>query len=105
MPFPGTAIAWTDGNATDWVISAVRVLPTPNCGVASGNCYRIGAGGAWATGANWSNTSGGATCSCPPVATNDVVLNATPTGTTTLPAATPIPRHAMKGFTGTRGTT
>ncbi|HYR82403.1 MAG TPA: hypothetical protein VEN80_08905, partial [Thermoplasmata archaeon] len=24
MPFPGTAITWTDGNATDWVISAVR---------------------------------------------------------------------------------
>src|SRR2546428_398592 len=105
MPFPGTAITWTDGNATDWVISAVRVLPTPNCGVASGNCYRIGAGGTWATGANWSNTSGGATCSCTPVATNDVIFNATPTGTTTLAAATTIASIDMTGFTGTLDTT
>src|SRR5207245_8652590 len=82
MPFPGTAITWTDGSATDWVISAVRVLPTPNCGVASGNCYRIGAGGTWATGANWSNTSGGAACGCTPVATNDVISTAPPTGPT-----------------------
>src|SRR3989442_477680 len=92
MPFPGTAITWTDGNATDWVISAVRVLPTPNCGVASGNCYRIGAGGTWATGANWSNTSGGATRSCTPVAT-------------TLAAATTIASIDMTGFTGTLDTT
>src|SRR2546427_4324519 len=105
MPFPGTAITWTDGNATDWVISAVRVLPTPNCGVASGNCYRIGAGGTWATGANWSNTSGGATCSCTPVATNDVIFNATPTGTTTLAAATTIASIDMTGFTGPPDTT
>src|SRR3989475_5814658 len=105
MPFPGTTITWTDGNATDWVISAVRVLPTPNCGVASGNCYRIGAGGTWATGANWSNTSGGATCSCTPVATNDVIFNATPTGTTTLAAATTIASIDMTGFTGTLDTT
>src|SRR5947199_20494 len=105
MPFPGTAITWTDGNATDWVISAVRVLPTPNCGVASGNCYRIGAGGTWATGANWSNTSGGAACSCTPVATNDVIFNATPTGTTTLAAATTIASIDMTGFTGTLDTT
>src|SRR3989441_3634311 len=105
MPFPGTAITWTDGNATDWVISAVRVLPTPNCGVASGNCYRIGAGGTWATGANWSNTSGGAACGCTPVATNDVIFNATPTGTTTLAAATTIASIDMTGFTGTLDTT
>src|SRR3989449_1559145 len=105
MPFPGTAITWTDGNATDWVISAFRVLPTPNCGVASGNCYRIGAGGTWATGANWSNASGGATCSCTPVATNDVIFNATPTGTTTLAAATTIASIDMTGFTGTLDTT
>ncbi|HYR80688.1 MAG TPA: hypothetical protein VEN80_00100, partial [Thermoplasmata archaeon] len=105
MPFPGTAITWTDGNATDWVISAVRVLPTPNCGVALGNCYRIGAGGTWATGANWSNTSGGAPCSCTPVATNDVIFNATPTGTTTLAAATTIASIDMTGFTGTLDTT
>ena len=97
MPFPGTAITWTDGNATDWVISAVRVLPTPNCGVASGNCYRIGAGGTWATGANWSNTSGGAACGCTPVATNDVIFNATPIGTTTLAAATTI-EHRHDGL-------
>src|SRR2546426_3550817 len=105
MPFPGTTITWTDGRARDWVISAVRVLPTPNCGVASGNCYRIGAGGTWATGANWSNTSGGATCSCTPVATNDVIFNATPTGTTTLAAATTIASIDMTGFTGTLDTT
>src|SRR3989442_12221247 len=100
MPFPGTAIAWTDGNATDWVISAVRVLPTPNCGVASGNCYRIGAGGTWATGANWSNTSGGATCSCPPVATNHRIFNPTPTRPPTPPAATPTPDIHLNGLTG-----
>src|SRR5438132_826972 len=105
MPFPGTAITWTDGNATDWVISAFRVLPTPNCGVASGNCYRIGAGGTWATGANWSNSSGVAACSCTPVATNDVIFNATPTGTTTLAAATTIASIDMTGFTGTLDTT
>src|SRR3989475_387593 len=91
--------------ATDWVISAVRVLPTPNCGVASGNCYRIGAGGTWATGANWSNTSGGAACGCTPVATNDVIFNTTPTGTTTLAAATTIASIDMTGFTGTLDTT
>src|SRR5881396_214617 len=105
MPFPGTAITWTDGNATDWVVSAVRVLPTPNCGVASGNCYRIGAGGTWATGANWSNTSGGAACGCTPVATNNAIFNATPTGTTTLAAATTIASIDMTNFTGTLDTT
>src|SRR5437870_2841389 len=83
MPFPGTAITWTDGNATDWVVAAVRVLPVPNCGVASGNCYRVGAGGAWNTAANWSHTSGGASCGCTPVATNNAFFNASPTGTTT----------------------
>src|SRR5438552_4151374 len=105
MPFPGTAITWTDGNATDWVVSAVRVLPTPNCGAASGNCYRIGAGGTWATGANWSNTSGGAACGCTPVATNNAIFNATPTGTTTLAAATTIASIDMTNFTGTLDTT
>src|SRR5437867_7953538 len=104
MPFPGTAITWTDG-ATDWAISAVRVLPTPNCGAASGNCYRIGAGGTWATGANWSNTSGGAACGCTPVATNNAIFNATPTGTTTLAAATTIAGIDMTNFTGTLDTT
>src|SRR5213594_4420130 len=104
MPFPGTAITWTDG-ATDWAISAVRVLPTPNCGAASGNCYRIGAGGTWATGANWSNTSGGAACGCTPVATNNAIFNATPTGTTTLAAATTIASIDMTNFTGTLDTT
>src|SRR5947209_16240102 len=92
MPFPGTAITWTDGNNTDWVVAAVRVLPFPNCSVATGNCYRIGAGGTWATGANWSNTSGGAACGCTPVATNIAIFNANPTGTTTLAAATTIAR-------------
>src|SRR3989449_8230736 len=105
MPNPGTAITWTDGANTDWVVAAVRVLPVPNCGVAAGNCYRIGAGGTWATGANWSNTSGGATCSCTPVATNDVIFNATPTGTTTLAAATTIAGIDMTSFTGTLDTT
>ncbi len=105
MPFPGTAITWTDGNATDWVVAAVRVLPVPNCGVASGNCYRIGAGGAWNTAANWSNTSGGASCGCTPVATNNAFFNASPTGTTTLAAATTIARIDMTGFTGTLDTT
>src|SRR3989440_2214592 len=105
MPFPGTAITWTDGNATDWVVAAVRVLPVPNCGVASGNCYRVGAGGAWNTAANWSNTSGGASCGCTPVATNNAFFNASPTGTTTLAAATTIARIDMTGFTGTLDTT
>src|SRR5712691_11419281 len=105
MPFPGTAITWTDGNATDWVVAAVRVLPVPNCGVASGNCYRIGAGGAWNTAANWSNTSGGASCGCTPVATNNAFFNASPAGTTTLAAATRIARIDMTGFTGTLDTT
>src|SRR5438093_1524458 len=94
-----------DGHATDWVVSAVRVLPTPNCGAASGNCYRIGAGGTWATGANWSNTSGGAACGCTPVATNNAIFNATPTGTTTLAAATTIAVIDMTNFTGTLDTT
>jgi len=105
MPNPGTAITWTDGNNTDWVVAAVRVLPVPNCGVAAGNCYRIGAGGTWATGANWSNTSGGAACGCTPVATNNAVFNATPTGTTTLAAATTIASIDMTSFTGTLDTT
>src|SRR5256886_3569910 len=60
MPNPGTAITWTIGGGNNWVLGAVRVVAAPNCGVAAGNCYRIGAGGAWNTGANWSNTSGGA---------------------------------------------
>src|SRR5438309_894752 len=105
MPFPGTAITWTDGNNTDWVVAAVRVLPFPNCSVATGNCYRIGAGGTWATGANWSNTSGGAACGCTPVATNIAIFNANPTGTTTLAAATTIASIDMTNFTGTLDTT
>src|SRR5207245_403076 len=105
MPNPGTAITWTDGANTDWVVAAVRVLPVPNCGVAAGNCYRIGAGGTWATGANWSNTTAGAACSCTPVATNNAIFNATPTGTTTLAAATTIAGINMTSFTGTLATT
>src|SRR3989454_530411 len=65
----------------------------------------LGIRGTWATGANWSNTSGGATCSCTPVATNDVIFNANPTGTTTLAAATTIASIDMTGFTGTLDTT
>src|SRR5439155_24717631 len=73
MPFPGTAITWTDGNATDWGVSAVRVLTTPNCGAASGNCYRIDAGGTCATGSNSSHTSGGPASGCAPVASNNTI--------------------------------
>src|SRR2546422_11523846 len=98
MPNPGTAITWTDGANTDWVVAAVRVLPVPNCGVAAGNCYRIGAGGTWATAANWSNTSGGATCGCTPVATNNSIFNATPPGAPTLAARTPNPGIDMTDF-------
>ncbi|MGI0150142.1 MAG: hypothetical protein ACREDF_11505, partial [Thermoplasmata archaeon] len=105
MPNPGTAITWTDSNGIDWVISAVRVVPASDCSVAAGNCYRIGAGGAWNTAANWSNTSGGATCSCTPVATNNANFDANPTGTTTLAAATTIASVDMTGFTGTLDTT
>src|SRR5438128_8943091 len=47
MPFPGTAITWTGGNATDWVVAAVRVLPVPHCCGASGQWCRGGAVGAW----------------------------------------------------------
>lgn len=104
LPSPGTAITWTNA-ATTWTVSAVRVVPGPNCSVAAGNCYRIGAGGAWNTGANWSNTSGGAACGCTPVATNNAMFNASPTGTTTLAAATTIASIDMTGFTGTLDTT
>src|SRR5437016_10501061 len=105
MPFPGTAITWTDGNATDAVGSAGRVVPPPDRGPASGNYYRLGPGGAWNTAANWSNTSGGASCGCTPVATNNAIFNATPTGTTTLAAATTIASIDMTNFTGTLDTT
>src|SRR5467141_2627919 len=105
MPNPGTAITWTIGGGNSWVLAAVRVAAAPNCGVAAGNCYRIGAGGTWATGANWSNTSGGAACACTPVATNDVIFNATPSGTTVLAAATTIASIDMTSFTGTLDTT
>jgi len=105
MPSPGTAITWTDGNNTDWVVSAVRVVPAANCSVAGGNCYRVGAGGAWNTGGRWSNTSGGAACGCTPVATNNTIFNASPSGTTTLAAGTTIASIDMTGFTGTLDTT
>src|SRR5438128_2414823 len=98
---PGTATSGTGIVRTEMGFFQ-GVIPS---GVASGNCYRIGAGGTWATGANWSNTSGGAACSCTPVATNDVIFNATPTGTTTLAAATTIASIDMTGFTGTLDTT
>src|SRR6267143_91622 len=105
MPSPGTAITWTDGNNTDWVVSAVRVVPAANCSVAGGNCYRVGAGGAWNTGGRWSNTSGGAACGCTPIATNNAIFNGSPTGTTTLAGATTIASIDMTGFTGTLDTT
>lgn len=104
MPNPGTAITWTDAAATDWVVSAVRVVPAPNCSAGGGNCYRIGAGGAWNTAANWSNTASGASCGCTPAATDNAIFNAVPTGTTTLAAATTIASIDMTGFTGTLDT-
>src|SRR5438309_939251 len=105
MPNPGTAITWTIGGGNNWVLGAVRVVAAPNCGVAAGNCYRIGAGGAWNTGANWSNTSGGAACACTPIASNNAIFNGSPSGTTTLAAATTIASIDMTGFTGTLDTT
>src|SRR6267378_5490159 len=103
MPNPGTAITWTAG-ANDWVVAAVRVVAAPNCAVAAGNCYRIGANGGWNAGGFWSNTSGGGACGCTPVATNNAIFNATPTGTTSLAAATTIASIDMTGFTGTLDT-
>src|SRR5712692_4726296 len=105
MPNPGTAITWTIGGGNSWVLAAVRVAPSPNCSVAAGDCYRIGAGGAWNAGANWSNSPGGAACGCTPIASNNVFFNATPTGTTSLAAATTITSIDMTGFTGTLDTT
>src|SRR5438270_144808 len=105
MPNPGTAITWTIGGGNSWVLGAVRVVAAPNCGVAAGNCYRIGAGGAWNTGANWSNSAGGASCACTPVASNQAIFNASPGGTITLAAATTIASIDMTGFNGTLDTT
>src|SRR2546427_3233432 len=70
MPFPRTAITSTGGKPTDWVVAAVRVVAVPNCGGASGDSYPVAAGAARHTAANWSNTSGSASCGCTPVATN-----------------------------------
>src|SRR5438034_205803 len=105
MPNPGTAITWTIGGGNSWVLGAVRVAAAPNCGLAAGNCYRIGAGGAWNTGANWSNSAGGASCACTPVASNQAIFNASPSGTITLAAATTIASIDMTGFNGTLDTT
>src|SRR2546430_2540701 len=105
MPNPGTAITWTIGGGNSWVLGAVRVVAAPNCGVAAGNCYRIGAGGAWNTGANWSNSAGGASCACTPVASNQAIFNASPSGTITLAAATTIASIDITGFNGTLDTT
>src|SRR6266566_3190246 len=105
MPNPGTAITSTIGGGNSWVLGAARVVAAPNCGVAAGNCYRIGAGGAWNTGANWSNTAGGASCACTPVASNQAIFNASPSGTITLAAATTIASIDMTGFNGTLDTT
>src|SRR5467141_1692499 len=105
MPNPGTAITWTIGGGNSWVVGAVRVAAAPNCGVAAGNCYRIAAGGAWNTGANWSNSSGGASCACTPIASNQAIFSASPSGTITLAAATTIASIDMTGFTGTLDTT
>ena len=103
LPNPGTAITWTQAAAT-WAISAVRVVPANNCGTGGGNCYRIGTGGAWSNTANWSATSGGPSCGCTPAATDNVIFNATPTGTTTLAANTTVASIDMTGFTGTLDT-
>src|SRR5437879_7036921 len=105
MPNPGTAITWTIGGGNNWVLGAVRVVAAPNCGVAAGNCYRIGAGGAWNTGANWSNQSGGAACAWSPSASYNAVVNGAPSGTITLAAATTIASIDMTGFNGTLDTT
>ena len=104
MPNPGSAITWT-APANDWVVSAVRIVPAADCSVGGGNCYRIGAGGAWNGTSNWSNTSGGASCTCTPAATDNAYFDANPTGATTLTAATTIASIDMAGFTGTLDTT
>ena len=104
IPNPGTAITWTNA-ATTWVVSAVEVVAIPTCGTVGGaNCYRIGAGGTWTSAANWSNTPGGASCGCTPTTTDTAIFNASPTGTTTLSAATTIAAIDMTGFTGTLDT-
>src|SRR2546427_817598 len=105
MPNPGTAITWTIGGGNNWVLGAVRVVAAPNCGVAAGHGHRIGAVGARNTGANCSNTSGGAACACTPIASDNAVFNGSPSGTTTLAAATTIASIDMTGFTGTLDTT
>src|SRR5205807_10236420 len=73
--------------------------------VAGGSGSRGGGGGAWKTGGRWSDTSGGAACGCTPVATNNAIFNASPTGSTTLSAATTIASIDMTSFTGTFDTT
>jgi len=105
IPTPGTAITWTNPS-TNWVVSAVEVVANPTCAtVGGGNCYRIGAGGAWNNPTNWSNSSGGAACGCTPLATDIAIFDASPTGTTTLAAATTVAALSMTGFAGTLDTT
>src|SRR5207249_2451957 len=49
--------------------------------------------------------TGGAACACTPIASNNAIFNANPTGTTTLAAATTIASVDMTSFTGTLDTT
>jgi uncharacterized protein YaiE (UPF0345 family) len=83
---------------------ALALMPTAalavNCGTGTGTCFVTAAGGNWNAGATWSNTDGGATCTCTP-ATGDHVLITAASGNSTINAAFTLSSVDVNGFTGT----
>src|SRR5215831_4762963 len=81
-----------------------------NCNAANGSCFWIGGTGTmdFATdGAHWSNTTGGATCSCEPTSTSLLNFDANSGGGTVTASAGPFTfggtagGFILTGFTGT----
>lgn len=63
-----------------------------NCGVSGlNNCFWVGGGnGNWSSSTNWANTSGGASGSGPPAASNAINFDSNSTGTTTVDVDPPV---------------
>lgn len=62
--------------AADWFFGLFTFNAAAACGSGGGSCFWIGGTGSFSQTAHWSASTGGATCSCTPAATDSVTFDA-----------------------------
>lgn len=76
-----------------------NVVLATNCGSGSGTCFVVAAGGNSNATSTWTDTTGGATCTCVPIAGDAVILDSA-AGQLTISAAFPVGTFDASGTGG-----